>query len=305
MRCAAHRQPLAEARTPVNDGATLVKMEHGCEKRATPFLKWAGGKGRLLAQYAPYFPQNYGTYYEPFCGGGAVFFHLTPGRAVLSDINPELVNVYACVRDAVEDVIALLEEHAARHNEGHYYTVRDQQPHALTPVERAARLIYLNHTCFNGLYRENASGAFNVPLGRYVNPTICDAANLRAARWALQSAETLNAPFDHVLQRAQHGDLVYFDPPYVPLSTTSSFTSYSRHAFGREEQVRLRDTFAALAQRGVQVMLSNSDTPFTRDLYRDFRIITISAARVINSRAERRGKISEILVLGDEHHGIP
>lgn len=264
--------------------------------KATPFLKWAGGKGRLLAQYAPYFPRDAGTYYEPFCGGGAVFFARAPERAVLADINPELVNVYTCVRDDVEGVIARLREHAAQHNSIYYYTVRAQQPGDLAPVARAARLIYLNHTCFNGLYRENARGEFNVPLGRYTNPAICDAANLRAACRALQGAAILHAPFDHVLERALPGDLVYFDPPYVPLSATSRFTSYSRHTFGPAEQTHLRDVFAELARRGVRALLSNSDCAVTRDLYRDFPIVTITAARAINARADRRGKISEILV---------
>jgi DNA adenine methylase len=267
---------------------------------ATPFLKWAGGKGRLLPQFAPHFPTECATYYEPFCGGGAVFFDRAPQRAVLADINPELVNVYACVRDNVEDVIALLSDHAGRHNHDHYYAIRDRQPGTMTPVERAARLIYLNHTCFNGLYRENANGGFNVPLGRYTKPAICDAPNLRAASFALRTATILHAPFWEVLTLPQSGDLVYLDPPYHPLNATSHFTSYSRHPFGTAEQMRLRDAFADLARRGVRAMLSNSDTPFTRDLYRDFRIITITAARNINSRADRRGKITEILVLNWE-----
>jgi DNA adenine methylase len=264
--------------------------------KATPFLKWAGGKGRLLAQYASHFPRDCATYYEPFCGGGAVFFDRAPGRAVLSDINPELVNVYACVRDDVEGVIALLSEHAACHSPAYYYAVRARQPADLAPVARAARVIYLNHTCFNGLYRENARGVFNVPLGRYTHPAICDAANLCAASRALQSAAVIHAPFDHVLERALPGDLVYFDPPYVPLSATSSFTSYSRHAFGPAEQARLRDVFAELGRRGVRALLSNSDCAITRDLYRAFPIVTITAARAINAKADRRGKITEILV---------
>lgn len=268
--------------------------------KATPFLKWAGGKGRLLPQFAPYFPDACGTYYEPFCGGGAVFFDRAPQRAVLADINPELVNVYTCVRDDVEGVIALLADHAVRHNHTHYYAARDRQPESLASVERAARLIYLNHTCFNGLYRENSKGEFNVPMGRYANPTICDVANLRAASIALRGATILHAPFWEVLTQPQPGDLVYLDPPYHPLNATSHFTNYSRHRFATAEQVRLRDAFADLARRGVRTLLSNSDTPFTRELYRDFRIVTITAARNINSRADRRGHITEILVLNWE-----
>jgi DNA adenine methylase len=264
---------------------------------ATPFLKWAGGKSQLLAQYAPYFPDTYHTYFEPFVGGGAVFFDRVPERAVLSDINPELVNVYATLRNDVATVIALLQQHAARHDPAHYYATRALVPASLSPTERAARFIYLNKTCFNGLYRENARGAFNVPIGRYTNPSICDPVNLRAVSLALQRAEIVQAPFTHVLDRTQPGDLVYFDPPYYPVSATSSFTSYSRMPFGSAEQRQLRDVFALLAERGVQALLSNSDCPFTRDLYQEFHIVTIEAKRMINARAERRGKITEILVL--------
>ncbi len=265
--------------------------------RAKPFLKWAGGKGRLLAQYAPYLPRTFGTYHEPFCGGGAVFFALAPTRAVLSDINPELVNVYSCVRDEVAALCARLREHAALHSHDYYYATRNQRPTDLAPIERAARFIYLNRTCYNGLYRENASGGFNVPMGRYVQPTICDTATLHAASDALRGSTIAQSPFAAVLDRAVAGDLVYFDPPYQPLSVTSNFTTYSRQGFGEAEQVRLRDAFAELARRGVRALLSNSDCAFTRDLYRDFRVVTITAGRAINARAERRGKITELLVL--------
>lgn len=266
-------------------------------RQPRPFLKWAGGKGRLLRQITPYFPADSHTYFEPFCGGGAVFFARQPTRAVLSDINPELVNVYQRVRDDVAGVIAVLRTHAAHHSAEHFYAVRAQQPAALTPMERAARVIYLNRTCFNGLYRENAQGRFNVPLGRYVNPTICDVPTLHAASRALQAADLRLASFDHVLALAQPGDVVYFDPPYHPLSVTSNFTSYSRFAFGVAEQQQLCTVFAELARRGVRALLSNSDCPFTRELYQDFRIITITAGRSINTRADRRGAITEILAL--------
>ncbi|MBA3825115.1 MAG: DNA adenine methylase [Ktedonobacterales bacterium] len=265
--------------------------------KVKPFLKWAGGKGRLLAQYAPYLPRTFGTYHEPFCGGGAVFFHLVPAQAVLSDINPELVNVYACVRDEVAAVCARLSEHAALHSQMHYYATRALKPLDLTAVERAARFIYLNRTCYNGLYRENAGGGFNVPMGRYVRPTICDTPTLLVASAALAGSTITQAPFEAVLARAVAGDLVYFDPPYQPLSATSNFTSYSRHGFGEDAQVRLRDLFVELTRRGVRALLSNSDCAFTRDLYRDFRCVTITAGRAINTRAERRGKITELLVL--------
>jgi DNA adenine methylase len=260
-----------------------------------PFLKWAGGKGQLLAQYENIFPKRYSTYYEPFLGGGAVFFHLHPRQAVLSDINAELVNVYQCVQGHVEAVIALLQEHRDRHSSEHYYQVRSQLPACL--IARAARLIYLNKTCFNGLYRENVKGQFNVPIGRYKNPTIADVGALRGAAIALQTARIEEQPFDAVLQMAYSSqDFVYFDPPYHPISATSKFTAYNRYSFQVADQVRLRDTFATLADRGVHVMLSNSDCPFIRELYKDFHIRTIWATRAINANAQKRGKITEVLV---------
>ncbi len=281
--------------------------------RARPFLKWAGGKGQLLSQYEPFFPCNWNTYHEPFLGGGAVFFHLAlrvggreslgsspltrtgSRRFVLSDINPELVNVYRCLRDQVEEVIALLNYHQAHHSRDHYYTVRAAR--FADPVQRAARLLYLNKTCFNGLYRENSRGEFNVPLGRYRNPRICDAENLRAVARVLQGVEIAVQPFWQVLERAEPGDFVYLDPPYHPLSASSSFTAYSRFAFGEAEQIRLREVFGTLADRGVQVLLSNSDCPFVRELYRDYPIQTIVASRAINCQGHKRGPITEVLVL--------
>jgi DNA adenine methylase len=260
-----------------------------------PFLKWAGGKGQLLSQYLAYFPQHFEVYYEPFLGGGAVFFHLLPAQAVLTDINPELVNVYSCIRDRLEQVISLLAEHQQRHGKDYYYQIRASNQG--TAVERAARLIYLNKTCFNGLYRENSKGDFNVPIGKYKNPTICNSALLRSASLALQSVQIEVRSFDAVLDFAKTSqDFVYLDPPYYPLSSTSNFTSYSRYSFGEVDQVKLRNTFLTLAQRGVKVMLSNSDCPFIRDLYKDFNIHQITASRAINSNAKKRGIIAEVLV---------
>lgn len=261
---------------------------------ARPFLKWAGGKGKLLDQYAKYFPRQYRTYFEPFLGGGAVFFHLRPQQAVLTDINPQLVNVYRCVRDEVESLIPLLQDHQAHHSPDYYYQVRAFPPE--DPVHQAARLLYLNKTCFNGLYRENASGQFNVPIGRYRNPRICDPALLRAASQALQGKDLQVNPFEAILEAATPADFVYFDPPYHPLSSTSSFTAYNRYSFGDQDQIRLRDVFATLAARGVPVMLSNSDCEWIRALYQDFSIHTITAARAINSKAQGRGRITEVLV---------
>jgi DNA adenine methylase len=220
---------------------------------------------------------------------------LLPQNAFLMDINAELVNVYTCVRNQVEALIQYLELHRDRHSQEHYYQIRSC--HEGSAIERAARLIYLNKTCFNGLYRENSKGQFNVPIGRYKNPTICDSELLRSVSLALRSAQIELQSFEAVLEYAHSAkDFVYFDPPYHPISATSNFTSYNRYAFTQFDQIRLRDTFVALAERGVKVMLSNSDCPFIRDLYADFKIHPILASRAINSNAEKRGKITELLI---------
>lgn len=260
-----------------------------------PFLKWVGGKSQLIPQYERYFPTRFKTYYEPFLGGGAIFFHLLPTQAFLMDINAELVNVYRCVKEQVEPLIELLVKHRDRHSPDYYYQIRANP--VGSNLERAARLIYLNKTCFNGLYRENSKGQFNVPLGRYKNPGIFDPGLLRAASAALRRVQIQENPFEAILNYAHTGhDFVYFDPPYYPLSSTSSFTAYHRYAFTQDDQIRLQQTFAILARRGVKVMLSNSDCSFIRELYSDFNIHTIFAARSINSNAKKRGKITEVLV---------
>lgn len=267
-----------------------------------PFLKWAGGKSQLITQYKPYFPETFKTYYEPFLGGGAIFFHLLPEKAILTDINPELINCYLCVKNEVEKLIELLEEHQYNHAlspKEYYYKMRRLWGEG-NAVERAARLIYLNKTCYNGLYRENSQGKFNVPMGNYKFPKICHPELLRSVSGALKNAEIAVSSFENVLNSARSDDFVYFDPPYHPLSSTSNFTAYSRYNFNESEQIKLRDTFAELAKRGVKVMLSNSDCSFIRDLYKDFNISEISATRAINSNSKKRGKISEILVTSYE-----
>ena len=260
-----------------------------------PFLKWAGGKGKLIQQYIPYLPKKFKTYYEPFLGGAAVFFYLNPPSGTLTDINAELVNAYRCVRDNVEELILNLEAHQLRHCRDYYYQVR-QSP-GVTNIEKAARLIYLNKTCFNGLYRENSKGEFNVPIGKYKNPKICNPALLRSVSAALQNAQINVRPFEDILEHASScDDFVYFDPPYHPLSPTSNFTAYSRYSFTQDDQIRLKYVFAELAERGVKVMLSNSDCKFIRELYSDFNINSIIAPRLINSDARKRGNITELLI---------
>jgi DNA adenine methylase len=220
-------------------------------------------------------------------------------KSFLSDRNPALVELYQVVQRQVDKLIQALKLH---HNEREYfYEVRAQIPAELSSVQRAARLIYLNKTCYNGLYRVNSKGQFNVPFGRYKNPTICDEVGLRAASQALQCAKIMHHNFESILKHAQPKDFIYFDPPYQPLNKTSSFTSYTSDKFGEAEQQQLADVFAELAQRGCYVMLSNSDTPLIRKLYRGFTIHEIQAGRAINSKADGRGKITELLIVNNIH----
>lgn len=267
---------------------------------ARPFIKWAGGKSRLIEQYKPFLPADYTRYHEPFLGGAALFFYLAPQlkaqgkRAFLSDLNPELVTVYLCVRDEVEALIEQLKVHQARHEKAYYYEVRSQLE--TDPIARAARFIYLNKTCYNGLYRENSRGLFNVPMGRYKKPKICAPDLLRAASAALQIADISERPFCAVLEQARdENDFVYFDPPYHPLSETSNFTGYSRYRFGEVQQRELKEVMQQLRDRKVSFLTSNSDCLFIRDLYKDFAVETITAVRSINSKASKRGKITEVL----------
>jgi DNA adenine methylase len=271
-----------------------------------PFLKWAGGKTQLLPVLLERIPLEFGRYHEPFVGSAALFWELRNRRrirqgAVLSDVNGALIEVYTVVRDQVEELIAVLREHEQHKlSRDYYYQVRDwdRQPdwEQHSAVERAARMIFLNKTCYNGLHRVNRRGHFNVPFGRYSNPNVCDAPNLRAAHQALQGVELLVEDFHGVATRAQPGDLVYFDPPYVPLSPTASFTAYSQHAFGVDEQRSLAQVFAQLAERSCYVLLSNSSAPLVRELYARFDVEKIGARRSINSNALRRSGIYEVLV---------
>jgi DNA adenine methylase len=261
---------------------------------ATPFLKWAGGKSELLPEIWKRLPRSFNTYWEPFLGGGALFFALAPVEAVLLDVNEELVNCYEMVKTNVGALIAELNEH--RNSPSHFLHVRNMRAWQLDPIRRAARVIFLNKTCFNGLYRVNQRGEFNVPFGHYLNPNFCDERTLRAASKALGSTEILCRDFRVLLYRAQPGDFIYFDPPYDPLSSTSSFTSYSESPFGAREQKALAAVFKALDERKCRVMLSNSDTPFIRKLYKRFQIEPVLASRAINCNGAKRGKISELII---------
>lgn len=265
-----------------------------------PFLKWAGGKTQMLNELLGRVPAAFNIYYEPFVGGGALFFGL--GRrnrlekACLSEINAELVDTYLAIRDQVEAVIALLAEYP--HDKAFYYDLHAQDPLQMELPCRAERMIYLNKTGYNGLYRVNRKGRFNVPFGRYKSPRYCDAENLRAASQALQNVDIRCESFERVLDRAQAGDLVYFDPPYAPRSKTANFTTYHADGFGDEDQARLRDVCVELTRREVQVMVSNSSTALIRTLYDHpkFEIDKVLANRAINSNARRRSKLPELII---------
>ena len=281
-----------------------------------PFLKWAGGKGRLAPIVAASTPADFATYHEPFAGAGAVFYaiaaHRGPLPARLNDLNEALMETFRVVRDDVGLLIDHLHHLAlayfAEDDEGRkafYYRVREHVP--ATPVERAARFIFLNKTGYNGLYRVNRSGHFNVPFGRYKNPRILHAERLVAASAALQHATFTSVDFEEACAAARPGDFVYLDPPYQPLSATSNFTSYTSQEFGPREQERLRDTFEDLTRRGVAAMLSNSSHPYVRELYEDrgFTIRVVPMSRAINSNAARRSAIDELLITNFERVGAP
>lgn len=268
-----------------------------------PFLKWAGGKRQLLPHIRKYTPRKLNrTYYEPFVGAGAVLFDLQPSKAKINDANSELINCYAVIKHEVDALI----EHAQTHktdSSDYYYKIRglDRSPEyaELTPVERASRIIFLNKTCYNGLFRVNSQGQFNVPYGSYKNPTLVDDIIIKAiSNYLNQNKITItNLDFEEAVSDAKKGDFVYFDPPYDPVSDTSSFTGYNLDKFGKDEQRRLKNVYAQLTQKGCQVMLSNSATDFIRDLYQEYTVITIPANRSINSVATGRGRIDELLIL--------
>ncbi|MDD9938554.1 MAG: DNA adenine methylase [Myxococcales bacterium] len=286
---------------PTSSAARILDQTTPAALRApSPIVKWVGGKGRLLPQLTPLLPPGVELmrHVEPFVGGGALFFGRRPARALLCDVNPALINTYEAVRDASGEVIGHLEDLASEHSKESYYRVRERYNRArkLTSAQRAAMFIYLNKTCFNGLHRVNRRGEFNVPAGRYKNPNIVNADGVLAASAQLQSAKLVCDGFEGLLSRARPGDFIYFDPPYEPVSETANFTSYAQDGFAREDQMRLRDVFAALDKRGCKLMLSNSDVPFIRELYRAYKIDTIAAPRAINCDAKRRGPVPEVVV---------
>ena len=266
-----------------------------------PILKWVGGKRQLLSSIRPLVPQKYDTYYEPFIGGGAVLFDLQPKKAVINDSNTELINVYECIRDHPADVVELLEEHAAKNSSEYFYKIRsqDREPgYAQRPApERAARIIYLNKTCYNGLYRVNSAGQFNTPYGRYAHPNIVNKELIKAMSDYLQGQVTiLNGDYQTALATADEHSFVYLDPPYMPISSSASFTGYTEGGFSSKEQERLKETCDDLRKRKVHFLESNSDSDKIRKLYSEYDITTVEAKRSVNSKANKRGAIKEVLI---------
>ena len=276
-------------------------------KLVKPCLKWAGGKRQLIPvilgnHLAKHY--NHQTYYEPFVGGGALLFALQPKRAVINDSNSELINCYNVIRNSLDELIEDLKNH--KNDEDYYYAIRDWDREETfkdkTPVQRASRIIYLNKTCYNGLFRVNSQGQFNVPFGKYKNPNILDVAVLKAVSRYFNENQIsiLNYDFQEALQDAKKGDFIYLDPPYDPVSDTASFTGYDVNGFNKDEQIRVKEIFEKLDRRGCKVLLSNAYTKFIIDLYKDYKQTKISAIRAINSNAKKRGKVDELLVTNYE-----
>lgn len=277
------------------ESATYNPINVAVANTAQPFVKWIGGKRSLLDEILPRLPTHFQNYYEPFVGGGALFFATYPkiDHAVLTDTNLELALAYRAVQKEPEELTKLLKYHAARHSKAYYYEMRDYSP--TDPVRLAARFLYLNKTCFNGLYRVNKSGKFNAPMGDQKNPNIAQQENILACSGALQRTDIFYGDFSKI--EPQHGDFVYFDPPYHPTSETS-FTSYTKENFTEKDQVRLRDFILDLHKRGVFVMLSNSKTKFIKDLYSAdyFHRHTVHAPRMVNCKPDARGNVEEFLI---------
>jgi DNA adenine methylase len=271
-----------------------------------PFIKWAGGKRQLIPELLEHIPKSFNNYFEPFLGGGALFFELynlgiLKGKKVyLSDINEELINAYKVIRDYPNELIKLLKEFKAKHNKEFYYQIRELDRNEnyknLDTITKAARFIYLNKTCFNGLYRVNKKGFFNVPMGKYKDPKIVDEENIRAVSYALKDVILKTCDYKESLKFTNENDFIYLDPPYYPLTDTANFTSYSQNNFLENEQIELFETFKNLNNKNCYILESNSDTEFIKNLYKEFYVKEVFANRAINSKATKRGKITELLI---------
>ena len=264
-----------------------------------PFVKWAGGKRQLLPELIERVPK-FTTYCEPFVGGGALFFYLQPKKAIINDFNKDLINTYITIQNDVESLIQHLSTY--KNDSESYYKIRelDRTPlfHRMSATEKASRLIYLNKTCYNGLFRVNSMGEFNSPFGNYKSPNIVNEPTLRAIHNYFQNADVtfLSGDFEAAVKGLKKGTFVYFDPPYDPVSASSNFTGYTNLGFGKQEQRRLKEVCDELNAKGIKFLLSNSATDFILDLYKEYNIEKISAKRVINSNANNRGNVDEVLI---------
>ena len=266
-----------------------------------PVVKWVGGKRQLLDEIIPLLPEKINLYCEPFFGGGALLFFLQPRKAIVNDLNSDLMLVYEIIKNHVDELIFSLKNH--KNTQEYFYKIRDLDRDKtgyknLTDIEKASRLIYLNKTCYNGLFRVNQAGEFNSPFGYYKNPNIVNEPVLRAVSKYFNDNEILflNEDFSLTLERLKKGTFVYLDPPYDPVSDTSSFTGYNKGGFDRKEQIRLKGCCDRLTDRGIKFMLSNSATEFIKDLYKDYIISIVKAKRAINVDANKRGEIEEVLI---------
>ncbi len=283
-------------------GNNLLLIVAKKNRLIAPFVKWVGGKRQLLADIKGVMPpsNSFKTYFEPFVGGGALFFDLEPRRAVINDYNKDLINVYQVIKDDIEALIGDLEIH--ENNPEYFYQIRllDRSTmfDSLTNVQKASRFIYLNKTCYNGLYRVNSAGQFNSPFGRYKNPNIVNEPTLRAVSSFFNKSDIdiLNTDYSRVFELADSSSFVYIDPPYYPLSETSNFTGYIPGGWMEKDQIRLKEACDALNARGVRFLLSNSSADFIKELYRDYEILIVEANRFINSDASRRGEVGELLI---------
>jgi DNA adenine methylase len=273
--------------------------------QARPFLKWVGGKAQLLSQFEQYYPKDFNNYFEPFIGGGALFFNLSPTKAHINDVNATLISAYKNIKNNPEEVMKILKKLETEYKNGDdeskkelFYKIREKFNYMPdSELKKSAYLIFLNKTCFNGMYRENSKGGFNTPFGKAKNPTILDRENILLVSKVLQHTKLTSVSFEKAVSEARKGDFVYFDPPYHPLTETAKFTSYHKDSFTKEDQLKLKDVFVELDKKGCYVMLSNSHTPFINDIYKKYRRETVMANRAINCKASGRGKIKELLIL--------
>ena len=263
------------------------------------FVKWVGGKKQLIKQFKPFFPKKIDRYLEPFVGGGAILFHIlknyNPKEVFIFDTNEELINTYRIIKKDVKNLIKELKKLKSLHNKENYYKIRAKDPKLLSPLKRASRFIYLNKTCFNGLYRVNLNGGFNVPIGSYKNPLICPEEDLKEIAKLLKKVKIIKSGFEKCIEFAKKGDFIYFDPPYYPLKK-SSFTTYTKDKFLDKEQEQLGEIFNKLDKKGCKIMLSNSDSQFIKKIYKNYKISFVEATRMINCDGKNRGKIKEIVV---------